>query len=141
MEAILFLADAAQVSDGKLNALGAGWSQTSSPLTAPSAVAFILQVPWDETNRRIKWTLDLIDADGRPVQVQAGPESTAAIHIENEIEVGRPAGIKPGSSINVPFAVSVGPMSLEPNSKFEWVLRVESQEWRTTFATRPLPSG
>lgn len=139
MEATLFLADAAQVSEGKLYVLGAGWSSTSSPMTMPSAVAFILHVPWDETNRKIRWILDLIDADGRPVQIQSGPDGSSGIHIENEIEVGRPAGVKPGSSINVPFAVSLGPLPLPADSTFQWVLRIESREWRTSFATRPLP--
>ncbi|MEO9025917.1 MAG: hypothetical protein ABI329_02560 [Candidatus Tumulicola sp.] len=139
MEATLFLADAAQVSpDGKMHALGIGWTQTASPMSAPGAVGIILRVPWDETNRKIKWTLDLIDGDGTPVQLPSGPGNSTSLHMENEIEVGRPAGIKPGSSINVPFAVNVGPMPLPANSTFEWVLRVEGREWRTSFATRPL---
>ena len=139
MEATLFLADAAQVSpDGKLHALGVGWTQTASPVTAPSAVGIILHVPWDETNRKIRWTLDLIDGDGKSVQLPAGEGNSTAVHMENEIEVGRPPGIKPGSSINVPFAVNIGPMPLPSNSTFQWLLRVEAKEWRTSFATRPL---
>lgn len=137
LEATLFLADSAQVSDGKIHALGIGWTQTSSPVSAPSAVGIILHVPWGETNRKIKWTLDLIDADGKPILLQTGPESFAPVHMESELEVGRPAGVKHGSSINVPFAVNVGPMPLKPDGKFEWVLRVEGKEWRTSFATRP----
>ena len=139
MEATLFLADAAQVSpDGKLHALGIGWSVTTSPMTAPSTVGIILHVPWDETNRKIKWTLDLIDGDGRPVQLPAGPGNATSIHMENEIEVGRPPGIRQGSAINVPFAVNVGPMPLPAGTTFEWVLRIDPKEWRTAFATRPL---
>jgi hypothetical protein len=139
MNATLFLADAAQVSpDGKLHALGIGWSHTSSPITAPSAVAFILHVPWDETNRRIKWTLDMFDADGKPVLAQTGPEQFRPIHAENEIEVGRPAGLKPGSSINVPFAANIAPQQLRPDSTYVWVLKIGDKEWRLPFATRPL---
>lgn len=138
MEATLFLADAAQVSpDGKLHALGIGWTHTGSPVTAPSAVAFILHVPWDETNRKIRWTLDLFDADGKPIIVPTGPDQYRPIHIENEIEVGRPPGVKPGASINAPFAVNVTPLQLPPDASFVWVLRIGEKEWRLSFATRP----
>ncbi len=139
MNATLFLADAAQVTpDGKLHALGIGWSQTSSPISAPSAVGFILHVPWDETNRKIRWTLDLYDADQKPVIIPIGPDQFRPLHVENEIEVGRPAGIKPGASLNVPFAVNVSPLQLAPDKTYVWVLKVGSQEWRVAFATRPL---
>jgi len=139
VDATLLLADAAQVTpDGKLHALGIGWTHTGSPLTAPSAIAFILHVPWSETNRKIKWTLDLLDADGKPVVLQTGPESATAIHMEQEIEVGRPPGTKPGAAINAPFAMMVSSMPLGPDRTFVWVLRVGDREWRASFATRPL---
>lgn len=140
MNATLFLADAAQVStDGKLHALGIGWTQTSSPLTAPSAVAFVLHVPWDETNRKITWSLDLLDADGNPVVLPGAPNALHGIHIENEIEVGRPPGVKPGSAMNVPFAVNIAPMPLPPDRTYVWVLKIGDREWRAPFATRPQP--
>jgi hypothetical protein len=139
LDATLLLADAAQVSpDGKLHAIGIGWTHTSSPMTAPSAVAFILHVPWDETNRKIKWTLDLLDADGKPVMVQTGPESFSAIHMEKEIEVGRPPGTKPGAAINAPFALTISPMPLQADRTFVWVLKVADRQWRASFATRLL---
>jgi len=139
IDATLLLCDAAQVTpDGKLHALGIGWTHTASPVTAPSAVAFILHVPWGETNRKIKWTLDLLDADGKPVVLQTGPESATAIRMEQEIEVGRPPGTKPGSSINAPFAMMISPMPLGPDRSFVWVLRAGDREWRAPFTTRPL---
>ena len=138
MEATLFLADSAQATpDGKLHALGIGWTQTGSPMAAPSAVAFILHVPWDETNRRITWTLDLLDADGNAVVLQTGPDSFSSMHIENEIEVGRPPGTKPGADINVPFAINIAPMPLAPDRTFVWVLKVGERKWSAAFATRP----
>jgi len=139
VDATLLLCDAAQVTpDGKLHALGIGWTYTASPVTAPSAVAVILHVPWGETNRKIKWTLDLLDADGKPVVLQTGPESATAIRMEQELEVGRPPGTKPGSSINAPFAMTISPMPLGPDRSFVWVLRVGDREWRAPFSTRPL---
>lgn len=139
MEATLFLADSAQASpDGKLHALGIGWTHTSSPMTAPSAVAFILHVPWDETNRRIKWTLDLLDADGNAIVMQTGPDTFSTMHVENEIEVGRPPGTKPGADINVPFAINITPMPLAADKTYVWVLKVGEREWRCAFTTRPM---
>ncbi len=110
----------------------------ANPLTPPSAVAFILHVPWDEANRRLKWTLDLVDIDDNPITLQmrpdAGPEP---VHAESEFVVGRPPQIKPGSEIDVPFAFNVGPMPLASDSTFVWVLRVGEQSWRETFTTLP----
>lgn len=142
MEATLFLADSAQTSpDGKLHALGIGWTHTSSPVTAPSAVAFVLHVPWGETNRKIKWALDLLDADGNAVVVQSGPERYTSLHMEQEVEVGRPAGTKPGADINVPFAINLTPMPLPADRTFVWVLTVGERKWRVPFTTRPLPQS
>ena len=140
MNVTLVLADSAQASDGKLHALGMGWTHTASPLTAPMAVGIIFHVPWTETNRKIKWTLDLVDADGNPVKLPTPTGNTAAVHIENQLEVGRPAGIKQGSEINVPFAVAIGPMPLPADSTFVWVLTAENTQWRVSFSTRPLPN-
>jgi hypothetical protein len=142
VDATLLLADSAQASpDGKLHALGMGWTHTSSPMTAPSAVAFILHVPWGETNRKIKWTLDLLDADGNAVVVQTGPERYSSLHMEQEVEVGRPPGTKPGADINVPFAINLTPMPLAPDRTFVWVLAVGDRKWRVPFTTRPLSQG
>jgi hypothetical protein len=137
LDVTLFLADSAQVAEGKLHALGIGWSHTSSPMSGPSAVGIIFHVSWDETNRRIRWTLDLLDADGNPVQIPDGAGGTQGIHVENDPEVGRPPGIKPGSAINVPFAIVLPPFALPPDNRFEWVLRVDNKDWRTAFSTRP----
>ena len=107
-------------------------------MPGPSAIGIIFHVSWDETNRPIHWTLDLLDADGQPVQMPDGRGGTQGIHVENDLEVGRPPGIKPGSSINVPFAIVLPPLALAPDSRFEWVLRVDARNWRTAFATRPM---
>ena len=66
MRVTLMLADSAQVADGKLfYILGGGWSITGPP--APSAIALLVEVPWDQTNRRLEWRFELVDSDGYPV--------------------------------------------------------------------------
>lgn len=68
IEATVLLCDAAQADpSGKLHMLGAGWSITSSP-TAPSAVAVLLQIPWDRANQKLRIQLQLENADGDHVE-------------------------------------------------------------------------
>ena len=62
MRAKLLLADAAKVSEGKVDALGLGWSTTTSP-TPPAAIIILLQFGWDETNTSRALVVELLDAD------------------------------------------------------------------------------
>jgi hypothetical protein len=68
VRATLLLADSAQAIGGKLYILGGGWSITG-PDPAPSAIALKVQVPWDRANHRYELLLELLDADGHPVEV------------------------------------------------------------------------
>src|SRR5207249_7237951 len=53
MRATLLLADAAQVSpDQKLHALGIGWTFTGPQFAGPMALVAIIEVGWNEANRR-----------------------------------------------------------------------------------------
>jgi hypothetical protein len=72
VKVVLLLADAAQVSDGKLNLLGGGWSITG-PMPTPSAVAIKIEVPWSDTNVRHEFKLELFTADGDAVMVPTPP--------------------------------------------------------------------
>jgi hypothetical protein len=141
VQAIIFLADAAQVSsDGKLSALGAGWSITSSPSTAPSAIAIIIFVPWDEANRKHTFSVELLDADGHPIQVTAPNGTSVPLRVDRDFEVGRPPGIKAGMQLTATFSISLGPLNLQPDSTFEWKLTIDGAtrpEWSAAFATRP----
>lgn len=79
------------------------------------------EVPWDQTNRRHHMRLQLLTADGFPVQAQQAPEQPPqAIEAGGDFEVGRPAGIAPGSPLGVSLAISIGPVPLPPNSRFVW---------------------
>ncbi len=136
LQAVILLADAAQVADSKLYVLGAGWSFTSSPMSAPMAVAVLIYVPWDETNTPHRLSVELFDADGHRV---LAPGGGAPIQVANEFVVGRPPQAKPGSSQSVPFAISIGPLQLEPESRYEWRMTIDGEsrdEWRVAFGTR-----
>jgi len=133
----MMLADAAQVSDGKLYILGGGWSITGPP--APSAIAIHVEVPWDMTNQRVEWTLELVDSDGYPV-VAVDPEGAQQpIGMRAGFEVGRPPGTPQGASIGLPLAFNFPPLPLAPGRRYEWRFTIagESREdWRLAFGTR-----
>jgi len=137
MKVTMMLADAAQAVDGKLYILGGGWSVTG-PGPMPSAIAMKLEVPWSETNKMHKWELTLVNADGRPVLV-GSEEGENAIQISGEFEVGRPAGLTPGTPIDLPLAINLGPLVLEPGQRYTWRLTIDDEadeNWQVGFMTR-----
>jgi hypothetical protein len=139
----MLLADFAQVADGKLIVIGGGWSLTG-PEPTPFGIAILVHVPWDQANRRHTLRLELLDADGQPVMfpVEGEPEEERQIVFldDVEFEVGRPAGIKPGTPLELPLAVNSGPLALEPGERYEWRLTINGEgdeDWRLAFSVRP----
>ncbi|MGH3329096.1 MAG: DUF6941 family protein [Streptomycetales bacterium] len=140
MQATLLLADAAnRDADGKVNALGMGWSITSAP-TPPMALIMLFKVPWDETNRKHHLRLSLVDSDGQPVEVPA-PMGTGPIEVRGEFEAGRPPGVPKGTAIDMSQVVPVGPgIPLRPGHTYQWRLEIDDQpreEWVASFYIRP----
>jgi hypothetical protein len=138
MKATILLADSAQVAAGKLYVLGGGWSLTG-PAPTPAAIALLIQVPWDEGNRVHTFKLELVDGDNRPVMVptQVGDRP---VELSAEFEAGRPPGIKPGSPLNVPLAMNLGPLPLPAGGIYVWRLTIDGHtepNWEVTFQTRP----
>ena len=105
------LCDYAQVSEGKLYITGGGISRISGPGLPPGfTVAALLHVPWNDTNRAIAFTLDLVDQDGRAVTDPMGLQ----IRLQGQVEVGRPPGLEQGISIENAMTVNTGGISLPP---------------------------
>lgn len=140
MKVTMLLCDAAQSVGGKLHILGGGWSVTG-PDPVPSAIALLIQVPWDLANEKHQFTLDLVDTDGNPVQIPT-PEGERSLRIEGEFETGRPAGLKPGTPLEFAAAITIPPQPLEPGGRFEWRLSVDEEtreDWTLPFSVRPRP--
>ncbi len=138
----MLLADAAQAAEGKLNVLGGGWSITG-PGPVPSAIAMLIEVPWDRANMRYPWQIELVDSDGDPVLI-TGPMGDQPVKVDGELEVGRPPGVTPGTPLALPLAINLGPLPLPPGGRYEWRLTIgeESHEhWRLPFSTRPTHNG
>ena len=135
VKATILLCDAAQAIDGKLYLLGAGWN-TIGPQPAPFAIALLIDVPWDEANRSHHFELRLVDGDGQPVTPMG---SETAIAVGGDFEVGRPAGMREGSSLRMPFAISFGPLALPTGQRFVWQLEVDRERdeaWAVPFDVR-----
>jgi hypothetical protein len=138
MRVTMMLADHAQVADGKLYISGGGWV-LGSPAGLTSAIALLFHVPWERTNHQTSFMLRLVDADGHQLSKQ-GPDGPLPIEVGGTFEVGRPVSVRPGSEINVPFAISTGMLQLPPGQQFSWQLEVDGRadvNWRLPFATRP----
>jgi hypothetical protein len=143
MMATMILADAAQAIENKLYVLGGGWSVTG-PDATPSAIAIALKVPWDEANARHDLRIELIDADGRPIVVGSPEDEGKPVVIESQFEVGRPPGLRPGTPIDLAFAVNISPLPLPPGGRYEWRLTIDGlseAHWHAAFSTRPKPNS
>ncbi len=58
-----------------------------------------------------------------------------------QFEVGRPAGMEPGTPICVPFSFNLSPAPpLPPGGEYVWALTIDGEsdeDWRLAFSTRP----
>jgi hypothetical protein len=121
----MLLCDAAQVVEGKLYILGGGWSMIG-PDPAPTAVALKIEVDWHEAGSPHRWELFLEDADGRPVLVDT-PNGQMPMEVSGEFTVAQPPGIPEGSPIDVQLAVNLGPIPLQPATRYKWRLTIDGE--------------
>jgi hypothetical protein len=133
----LLLSDYAVVSDGKLTIVGGGWSQTG-PEPAPFGIGLLIQVPWDQSNTRHTFQVELLDADGEPVVLETDEGEEQPVAFGGDFEVGRPPGLKPGTPLDFPVAMNSTPLPLEPG-RYEWRLTIDDesrQDWSLAFTVR-----
>ena len=103
-------------------------------------IALKIDVPWDQANTRHLWRMELVDADGQPVEV----EDAGAVRLEQEFELGRPPGVKPGTSLDFVLAINVPPLPLEPGNQYAWTLTNDGEsdeDWRLPFSVRAEVEG
>jgi hypothetical protein len=134
MKVTLLLADFARVAAGKLDVIGGGWSMMNAQGPFGFFVAALFQVPWDQTNTKHTFRLELLDADGRGVPTPDGER----IRAEGEFEVGRPAGLRPGTPVDAPLVVPFGPLELG-EGRYEIRLTIDGEtkeDWFVAFSVR-----
>jgi hypothetical protein len=120
VDATVLLCDYAEAVNGKLYVMGGGWNVAFSggqPINA--SLAILVVCPWDQTNRRHELRVELLTADGDVVTVQEREVAFSA-----EFELGRPPGIKAGTSLNAPFAWNLQGLALEIGD-YEWKLTID----------------
>jgi Family of unknown function (DUF6941) len=129
------LCDYAEAVNGKLYVMGGGWNvafAAGQPMNA--ALAILVIVPWDRTNQKHELHVELVDEDGNLVEVQ-GQE----VRFTGEFELGRPPGIKPGTSLNAPFAWNLQGLQLQQGS-YEWKLWIDAEPVESrAFQVLPRP--
>lgn len=123
MNLTVLLADAAQAdTNGKVGALGLGWSLTGVPLAAHSIVV-LFEVAWHESNEQHGFTVELLDEDGSPVLADNG---NPIIRVDGGIEMGRPAGLLQGTPLIQPWVLNLPPgMPLKPGRRYEYRVTVD----------------
>ena len=99
---LLTVANHAEAINGLLYLSGAGWTELFRPIQPGGhipvnhvGVGIAILVSWNETNQRHHVTLRIENADG---QVLA--------NLEGDIEMGRPAGLAPGSDLRGVMALN-----------------------------------
>jgi hypothetical protein len=123
MEVSMLLCDAAAVAEGKLYIHGAGWSILRQPnVPTPMALAIKLSIPWDQTNEPHQITARLLTEGGDEVDLGAGP-----IMAQGELKVGPPPGLKRGTPIDAPLALTFGPLALDAGG-YVWELDIDGTE-------------
>ncbi len=134
----MMLADSAQVADRKLFILGGGLTAIG-PRAQPLGVAIRIEVPWDRANVAHQWRLELLDEDGHPVMIGQHP-----LVVGGRFEAGRPAGMKAGTPLSVPLAITFPTLPVEPGKSYTWQLVIDDStrvDWRQSFHVRKALPG
>ena len=95
----LVLADSAEVISNKLYMLGGGWEVyfRNGPMPVAFAIAASFHVPWNATNLKHPFEVQVINEDAQQKVMGIG----------GEFEVGRPPGLPAGSGQRTQLAVKV----------------------------------
>lgn len=135
----MFLADYAQVADGKLNTIGGGWTIIGQP-QVPYYIAMLIEMPWTSAGVRHTLKLELIDDEGCAVTVRTPEGNDEPVTIAGQFDLAPAVGLKRGTPLVLPAALPIPPFPLAPGGRYEWRLEVNGQtheDWRIGFSTRP----
>ena len=86
------------------------------------ALAIKILVPWADANTRHKIVAELVTEDGQPALLGDKP-----VRVEGQFEVGRPAGLPQGTSLDAPLALTVTGIELSPGG-YRWQLLVDGDQ-------------
>jgi len=112
VEVTLLLCDWAEVVNGKLYIMGAGWSRVLITQPVTVAVAILIKVPWAQTNQRHTLKFTIANEDGQPLTQETPDGTNEPVIAGGEFEIGRPPGTTPGTDFDTPVAFKLGPLVL-----------------------------
>ncbi len=117
---LLVLCDWAEVINGKLYMMGAGWSRIKANMPVPLlSVAVMWKIPWALANEPQSIDVVLLTEDSQPVK---GPDGND-FRLQGNVEVGRPPGLKFGSPLDAPLTFSIAGLTLSPG-RYRFELRI-----------------
>lgn len=131
MKVTALLANHAESVNNLLYTNGAGITQAIVPPGALGpygvqlSLAVIVGVPWTQTNQNHALTVDLIDADGQPVPVQTGPETTEPFKAELQFNVGRPPTLDVGEEQTVALAIGMPGLPFPALGHYRFVIYID----------------
>ena len=121
----LILADAAQVVGAKLYLLGGGWDRLTVnkafPVDQRCALALSIIVPWNETNQKHSFEVEIISEDNDT------EEPKSLVKVGGQFEVGRPPGIRQGQEQRFQLAIDMN-LKIETAGTKTVIARIEGQE-------------
>ncbi len=138
--AAMLLADFAEVVNGKLYIIGGGWS-ISGPVPVPSAIAVKVEVPWSPADQKHNLKLELLDSNQRPVNVPM-EGGLQPVVVGGDFVAGHSPDLVEGTALDVPFAINLPPLPLEPGQKYFWKLTIDGKtndDWKVAFSMRAAP--
>ncbi len=117
----MLLCDYAEELGGKLYIMGGGWSRLWTPNQPSSmALAIKISVPWNQANEPHDLTIRLVTGNGGPVPDPQGND----VQLMGKLEVGRPPGLRPGSTLDVPIAARFNGLELDPGI-YRWEVEID----------------
>ncbi len=131
---LLTLANHAEAVNGLLYLSGAGWTDHFRPLPRGGqlpishiGIGVAILVSWNETNQRHHIVLRIENADG-----------VILANIEGDIEMGRPAGLPPGSDLRGVMAIN-GDLQFPAEGVYRVVAGVGESTRSVTFRVHNTP--
>jgi len=131
-----FLADTAEVVNGKIYALGIGWNtifvRQFPAVHRRLSIGITAHVPFTDTNVQHKLEVRLVTEDGEtyPIGMRAdGDGNPQPIHaLGGEFTLGRPPHLADGFEQVACFAFTLDGLRFDQARQFSWVISVDGEE-------------
>jgi hypothetical protein len=134
LSATMIMADAAQVSDGKLSLLGGGIAIVPSR-PQPMALALLVTLPYERAEQSIPWVCELLDDAGMPVMAGEVP-----VLVNGQVSAARAPGWPEHQPFNIPVVITFGALPVQAGRSYTWRLVIDGESddrWVLGFSVAP----